>query len=532
MTADGSVAAGAAVVDALVQAGVAQVVVSPGSRSAPISVAAARRELQGGLQLFVRVDERSAGFLALGMAKASGRPAAVVCTSGTAAANLLPAVVEARYSGVPVVIITADRPPELRGRGASQTIAQVGMFDTYVLGSQELPDPAESADGVGAVAAATRSAVALAARARGPVHLNAPLRAPLVGATPPRSDAPPEPAVAGTDRGAAAPRVDLDVLPPRGAIVAGDIDVWDRRTRGEVAELGARLGWPIVWEATSGLSSAPTAVPDSTRLLADPQRRQRLQAQIVITVGPFGLDRGVLAFIGEADRHIAVRLRPRTDPPDPLGTAERVLDAVPLGRTDPDDEWLRLWRDAAAAMPDRSGPTAEIAAVAEAVRTGMSESDLLVVAPSLAIRAAAAGSGPGPMALANRGVNGIDGVVSTAWGAATVWRGGRTVALLGDLALLHDQNGLLVPTAEERPDLTFVVVDNNGGGIFGQLEQGAAEYADVFERVFGTPHDRDLTDVLRAAAVPSVAADAPAAVAAAVGNASPGVSAVMVRVGR
>jgi 2-succinyl-5-enolpyruvyl-6-hydroxy-3-cyclohexene-1-carboxylate synthase len=537
-----AVVSGAALVDALVANGVGDMVLSPGSRSAPVSVAAARRERQGRLRLQVRVDERSAAFVALGIAKASGVPAAVVCTSGTAAANLLPAIVEARYSGAPLVVITADRPPELRGRGASQTIDQVGMFDRYALGSQELPaDPDPDT-----LLAAVESAVGLARRARGPVHLNLPLRAPLVGPTPEPTSvglggrqspvgsvgglaaaaAPPSPVAGSGD----AP--DLGGLPPHGVIVAGDIDVWDRRSRQQIADLAQQLGWPIVWEATSGLASAPTAVPDSCRLLADAARRELLRADAVITVGPFGLDRGVLEFVRSAKRHIAVRLRPRTDPPDPLATAQRVLDAVPSAHTQVDPTWVQRWRAAADSLPAVAGPGADMAAVVAATRSALTAADLLVLAPSLAIRAAATGSGPVSAVLANRGVNGIDGVVSTAWGAATAWRGGRTVALVGDLALLHDLNGLLVPGGEPRPDLTLVVADNDGGGIFGQLEQGAADYADVFERVFGTPHGRDLRQVLTAAGVPTVAVRDPDGVAAAVSASPRGVHAVLVRVGR
>lgn len=171
-----SVAAGVEVVTELIDAGVRHVVLSPGSRSAPLALALAQAELEAHVQLHVRVDERSAGFLALGIAKVSGEPVAVVCTSGTAVANLLPAVVEARYSGVPLVVITADRPPELRGRGASQTIDQVDIFGVFPLASRDLPVPGDVHWDSGAVARLTHTA----RRARGPVHINVPLRPPLV----------------------------------------------------------------------------------------------------------------------------------------------------------------------------------------------------------------------------------------------------------------------------------------------------------------------------------------------------------------
>ena len=182
-TPDASVAAGVAVVTALIESGVRHVVVSPGSRSAPLARALAQAERDGLLTLHVRVDERSAGFVALGIAKVSGHPVAVVCTSGTAVANLLPAVVEARYGGVPIVVLTADRPPEMRGRGASQTIDQVDIFGSFPLASRDLPVPQDTDWPEHLV----HDLVATAARARGPVHLNLPFRPPLVGPLPPRA---------------------------------------------------------------------------------------------------------------------------------------------------------------------------------------------------------------------------------------------------------------------------------------------------------------------------------------------------------
>lgn len=487
------------IVDTLLAEGVRRLVLSPGSRSAPVAVAAAHREAAGSLDLRVRVDERSGGFLAVGMAKATGRPAAVLCTSGTAVANLLPAVVEARYSGVPLVVLTADRPPELRGRGASQTIDQVGMFDRFVLGSWDLGADAAPADAEQVV----RAAVGLARRGRGPVHINTAFRPPLVDREGADQPAAADPRTAVDDAAPPQlPRPHLGGVPSRGVIIAGDIDVWDETTRAHVAATAASLGWPIVPEATSGLAGAPTAVPGAAALLADPAVRERLQPDLVITVGPFGMDRGVLGLVRAADRHIAVRLRPRTDPPDPLDTAEQVLDAFPSADGQPDPTWVQLWRSSAAHCPPPRGPMSDMVALLGVVQSALTPDDLLVLAPSLAIRAAAHRTGPGPAVLANRGANGIDGVVSTAWGAASVWQRGRTVAVLGDLALLHDQNGLLVPRVEERPDLTYVVADNNGGGIFHTLEQGAPEFAGIFERVFATPHDRDPAAALAAAGIP------------------------------
>ncbi|MFN8125417.1 MAG: 2-succinyl-5-enolpyruvyl-6-hydroxy-3-cyclohexene-1-carboxylic-acid synthase [Candidatus Nanopelagicales bacterium] len=489
-----SVAAGSAVIAALRDAGVRHLVVSPGSRSAPLARAAAAAEMAGTMALHVRLDERSAGFLAVGLAKGSGSPVAVMCTSGTAVANLVPAVVEARYAGVPLVVVTADRQPELRGRGAAQTIDQVDIFGRFPLVSRDLPLPDDSDWSARPVA----ELVATAVRARGPVHLNLPLRPPLVGPVVELSEQPGDPADP-TWRSPERPRL---TTAARGAFLVGDLDIQDDVVRDQIRTEAARRGWPIIAEASSGLLGQPGVVPGGTAALGDAATAERLRPQIVITVGPFGLDRGVIDWLRSADRHVSVRLRPRTDPPDPLRSAESVLAAVPYVDADADESWTQAWAEAAGPAPEGWG----MGLIAATVWSQLTPDDLLVVASSSAIRALAASArGPGPRVLANRGANGIDGLVSTAWGAA-VAHGGRTVALLGDLAFLHDTNGLLVPSVEVRPDLTYVVADSNGGAIFAGLEQGAPEYADTFERIFTTPHDRDLRALLEVHGVPTTAA--------------------------
>lgn len=488
---------GEEIVSALIAAGIAGAVLSPGFRSAPLSVSTARHAVAGDLDLLVRIDERSAAFAALGWAKVTGQPTVVMCTSGTATANLYPAIVEARYSGAPLVVVTADRPPQVRGSGASQTIDQVGMFDQFVLGSTDLP--AELSAGEAAVA--VRAAVLLASRARGPVHLNVPFTPPLVADEPMATPAP-EPI--GSATAEAAPTGEpknLGELPARGVIVVGDLDLTDRQIRERITAAATDWGWPILAEPTAGLQDAATVIPGAAGFLNDPQMRAELRPDFVVSVGPFGLSRAVLGLVRESQRHVAVRLRPRTDPPDPLRTAEEVLASFPSGTVTVDDSWLAQWRTAAAQPRQRSAPVTSMMAVAQQIWTELSATDLLVVGPSLPIRAMEECTGSGPAVLANRGANGIDGVVSTAWGAAHAWSSGRTVALLGDLTLLHDQNGLLVPDTEPKPDLTLVIADNNGGGIFGQVEANAPGNQDVFERVFGTPHDRDLVQMLTAAGV-------------------------------
>lgn len=509
-----AVAAGAAVITALTDCGVRHVVVSPGSRSAPLARAAAAAEQRGDLVLHVRLDERSAGFLALGLAKVSGEPVAVMCTSGTAVVNLTPAVVEARYAGVPLVVITADRPPELRGRGASQTIDQIDVFGRFPLAARDLPVPTDDDWS----AAPVRELVATARRSSGPVHLNLPLRPPLVGpVTAMIGDSEPS-----SRRPTSEPR-EL-VGEPRGAFLVGDLDLADDPIRQSILQQARLLGWPVIAEASSGLLGQPGVVPGGTATLADEVLRERLAADLVITVGPFGLDRSVMRWLRLARRHVAVRLRPRTDPPDPWDSAESVVDGVPLVvGVEPDPTWMQEW--AGLVGPDPSGWGIE--EVAATVWQTLTPDDLLVVASSSAIRAlAAVARGPGPRVLANRGANGIDGLVSTAWGAA-VAHGGRTVALLGDLAFLHDTNGLLVPESEPRPHLTYVVADNNGGGIFAGLEQGAPEYSDTFDRIFGTPHDRDLVALISSHRVHATSVTEATGLSAALAEPGPGVTAVV-----
>ena len=512
-----SVRAGAAVVAALRAGGVQHIVVAPGSRSAPVARAAAAAEAAGDLDLHVRLDERSAGFLALGLAKASGSPAAVVCTSGTAVANLFPAVVEARNAGVPLAVITTDRPPDRRGRGAPQTIDQVDIFGRYPLLSVDLPLPLDDDWSAAAVTDFTLAA----SRMRGPVHLNLPLRPPLVGPVPE--------VVAPVPKAA-----DLDAVPPvelpgaaRGAVLVGDLDVRDDELRAAVLALASDHGWPVIAEASSGLLGAPGVVDGSTAALSDPAFRARVVPDLLLTVGPFGLTRGVMAWVTSAKRHVSVRVRPRTDPPDPLDTAEAILPTLPRFsgvRRDPD--WSVAWE-----LPLPVASEWGLDRVAAEVWAALTPDDLLLVAASRSIRElAAVATGSGPRVIANRGANGIDGLVSTAWGAADVWPG-RTVALLGDLALLHDTNGLLVPTTERRPDLTYVVADDNGGGIFSTLEQGDPRYSDTFDRVFGTPHDRDLAALLELHGVPTTRVADATALARALrrpgGSSGAGVAAVL-----
>ena len=588
-----------ALVAELVRQGVGDVVLSPGSRSAPLAFEVLRLDRAGRIRLHVRLDERSAGFLALGLAKGSGRPVAVICTSGTAVANLAPAVVEASYSAVPLVVVTADRPVESRGVGSPQTIDQVQFFGAMVrffadLGADGRFDPDDLGGPERAARASAGAAVAAALGTRpgvqavsvgtgvvhaGPVHLNVGFRLPLVPdpgddpavgpvgqpasapadalveapadgmalgrastAFPPRSRRPP---LRGCDHHDLSEV--LGEVPTRGVILVGDLPSTSLRGQHQwLAALAEAAGWPIISEPSANLHGAVTALGHGVLVLASVRFLDSHVPDLVVTVGQFGLSRPTMELVRRSALHIAIELPTvGREVCDPLRSADRVLAGIPLPPSDmtPDPAWLAGWRAADDAAADvvaaQLGAQATLTGSAVAARVWHRAPDdgLLLVAASWPVRQveAFAGRRQGLRVIGNRGANGIDGLVSTAWGAALAHQaqgGGPAVALLGDLAFLHDHNGLLAGPDEPRPDLVVVVLDNDGGGIFHQLEQGRPEHSGSFERLFGTPQGRDLVAVAESAGVPAVAVTDLAGVDAAVADAvsSGGVRAVVARV--
>jgi 2-succinyl-5-enolpyruvyl-6-hydroxy-3-cyclohexene-1-carboxylate synthase len=468
-----STALATVLVDELVGGGVREAVLCPGSRNAPLSFALNDADRDGRLRLHVRIDERTAGFLALGLAKASGLPVPVVTTSGTAAVNLHPAVVEADYSRVRLVVLTADRPVEMHGTGANQTIDQVNLYGGSVRYFHELTT------GEGTSVGRWRNVVdlALGHAQGGPVHLNLAFREPLVP-DPDQSWREPldaEPEVERVHKGGQRDWGYADLVAGgRTVVVAGDQALADARG---LAEAG---GWPLFAEPSSGHRAGPNALAAYRLLLG----RLGDGVQRVIVAGRPTLSRPVTQLLARTDLEV---LRLRDDPrtPDVIGTL--------------DPEWLRGWQDADRAA--RSAVDRVLAAepvtglsVAQLIAASVPSDGLLVAGSSSSIRdldLAEPWAEP-PLVLANRGVSGIDGTVSTAVGAALAHGGGPAYALMGDLTFLHDSTGLVIGPGEPRPDLTIVVVNDDGGGLFTLLEQGAPEHAAVFERVFGTPHGADL----------------------------------------
>ncbi|MBL0746083.1 2-succinyl-5-enolpyruvyl-6-hydroxy-3-cyclohexene-1-carboxylic-acid synthase [Nocardioides baculatus] len=487
------------VATALRGAGVREVVVAPGSRNAPLSFALfdAQRPTtttEPGLRLHTRMDERTAAFLALGLAKTSGRPAAVVCTSGTAVANLFPAVMEAAHAGVPLVVVTADRPARLRGTGANQTTNQVGLFGTFA----PTLDVAAGQDGA---ELDELLAFLRADDGQRTVHLNIQLDDPLL------------PDDGGWDGGErpewavtlqAPARDELRLEPgPRTVVVAGDDAGPPAR------QLAEKAGWPLLAEPSSGCRTGDSVIR-TYRLLLDGDLGPRVER--VVVFGHPTLSRPVARLLARDDVEVVAVRHPGIWPDRPFAVAAEA-DRVDVAGPD-DPAWAAAWheadRDTSRAL-DRllaAEPDLTPHEVAGAVSRALPRGGLLVVGASNPVRdldlmVAPYEVGGRRKVIANRGLAGIDGTISSAIGAALGRpQSSRALALMGDVTFLHDTTGLFLAPREERPDLTIVVVNDDGGSIFATLEQGAPAYADRFDTLFGTPHGVDLASLCAAARVP------------------------------
>ncbi|MGN0063614.1 MAG: 2-succinyl-5-enolpyruvyl-6-hydroxy-3-cyclohexene-1-carboxylic-acid synthase [Nocardioides sp.] len=476
----------------LLAGGVREYVLAPGSRNAPLAFALADAADAGLLRLHTRIDERTAGFLALGLTKV-GRRAAVVCTSGTAVANLHPAALESAHSGVPTVFLTADRPASLRGTGASQTTDQTGVFGELV----QFHDVGEPGD----VSAAGAAVVAGAVQLR-PVHLNVQFSGLLVPED--RWQPAPVPVVAVEPPPAPTPYE----LPsgPRTVVVAGDdAGSWSR-------VLAERAGWPLLAEPTSAARRGDHAVR-TYRLLLETELGAAVER--VVLAGHPTLSRPVSALLERADVEV-VSVPPRgcwPTRPFPVAREEAALAAPADGPSAADEEWLAVWRSADRTLGrqiDRllaSEPDLTPHEVARTVGAAVPEGGLLWVGASNPIRdldlmMAPTSVGARRKVVANRGLAGIDGTLSSAVGAALGRPGPQAYALVGDVTFVHDLTGLVTGTDQERPDLTVVVVNDDGGSIFTTLEQGAPQYADRYDRLFGTPHGVDLASACAAVRIP------------------------------
>jgi 2-succinyl-5-enolpyruvyl-6-hydroxy-3-cyclohexene-1-carboxylate synthase len=531
-----STAFGITFCDELARCGLREVVIAPGSRSTPLAMAFSDLEQQGRVRLHVRIDERSASFTALGLAKMSRRPVAVLCTSGTAAANFHPAVVEADESGVPLLVLTADRPPELRSTGANQVIDQMKLYGSAVRWFCEAGVP-ERRPGMNAYwrslacrawALASGSGGGLA----GPVHLNLPFREPLTpeltgsageqdwpdsldgrpddspwtrfhGSMGPGGTGGGQPPVAGGLGGV--PPVEINTV-EKGVLVCGNGD--DEAAVAELAGLAEQAGWPVLAEPSSGARHGPNALSAYQYLLATPEFVAAHRPDVLVSAGRPGLSRAQLAFLGgPAGRHVVIGPGPgRWADPQRAATdvAARIrLGGFPAGTT----AWLEEWRradDAARRAVDRvldQDDRLTEPRLARDLVQGLPEDSLLWAGSSMPVRDLDCHGAPRAdlRILASRGASGIDGTVSAAIGAALAYSG-PAFALIGDLAFLHDAPGLALGPDEPRPDLCLIVVNNDGGGIFSALEQAA--FGRSFERLFATPHGAGLDHLAAAFGLP------------------------------
>jgi 2-succinyl-5-enolpyruvyl-6-hydroxy-3-cyclohexene-1-carboxylate synthase len=575
---------------ALAGGGMQHVVLSPGSRSTPLAIAAGRT---AGLRTWVQLDERCAAFFALGVAKASGQAVALVCTSGTAAANYLPAIAEAHHARTPLLVLTADRPPELRDWGAGQTIDQTGLYGRYPRWAAEVPIPMRGED-------ALRYARRLAARAMdeamgfsaGPVHLNWPFREPLEPLAAPAargaSGVSGPPGASGVLSAAGASGGPIEVPEPladedpglrfsharpeargedveellervrryeRGILCVGPLDVGDeqRAEWTEAVRAFARAsGWPVLADPASGLRAGGSAAPVLTfgdAITRAPGFASRMRPEIVLRLGDTPVSKAQRLWLEAASPDEVWWLDEGGQWGEPSHRATRVvrggsaslLAAVaralpgPLRST---SAWLRGFERAEAAAREALDAFLEAdlrdsglsgLALVRRLAAALPAGGRLFASNSMSIRLLdlAFPARPDPIrVLVNRGASGIDGITSTALGvAATSAPGQRTLLLTGDLAFLHDLGGLWL-AARETLDLTIVVLDDDGGGIFSFLPVARQGAAGDFDRLFTTPHGLDLSRAAALFGLEGVRVESDAGLAAALERsfATPGVS--------
>jgi 2-succinyl-5-enolpyruvyl-6-hydroxy-3-cyclohexene-1-carboxylate synthase len=462
------------IVRQIIEAGITDVVISPGSRNAPLSFAFFAASQKGLIKLHTRIDERTAAFFALGLAKASGRAVPIVCTSGTAVANYHPAVLEAHHTNTPLLVLTADRPARLRKTGANQTTEQARIFGKSVR---------YFADISGAVFPMELPLYSLAS---GPVHLNIQFEEPLAA----DSDS------TWLDEIKIAPRnikstkapSSLKVKSERAVLVVGH----DRGgfTTEEVDTFAAQLGLPVISEDPLSLKNS---IAHASLFLTSTSITKELTPKTAIVIGRTTLSRSINNFVASANKQIVIDSRIATVDTD--RNADKRFTQIPtLESNEADIEWLERWQK----FSDRTGKELEKITqwsepvLARTIATNIKNGTTLFVSSSRPIRdiEAFASARSGIETFANRGLAGIDGNISTALGIATART--STVAVLGDLSFLHDLTGLI---HTEKPNLLLIVVDNNGGGIFSTL---AHRGSDGFESIFGTPHNLDLAAVATA----------------------------------
>jgi 2-succinyl-5-enolpyruvyl-6-hydroxy-3-cyclohexene-1-carboxylate synthase len=472
------------------------------------------------LAVHVVHDERVAGFVALGLGL-DGTPAALLCTSGTAAANFHPAVVEAGLSDVPMLVLTADRPPELRGVGAPQTIDQLELFGRAVRWFHDTPVPDEADPSSWRPVAQRAFAIA----ASGPVHLNLPFREPLLG------EVGEIPAPVG------------EPLPvPRGITVSGPIGEQFDKQRGviivggrhgldpqAIEALAVRLGWPLLADPLSGCRSGEHSIAGFDSLLRHAEFARAHAPEVVVRIGRPPASKVLTQWVLAAGAPVLQVGGPGVIDPDHNVAKFCCLDDLAALHGAPDTPWMARWRHADdradSVMRDYFGDgKLTEPATARVLAERLPDDAVLVVASSMPVRDLEWFGGRRARAHANRGANGIDGVISTALGVALTGR--PTVVWVGDIAFVHDSNSL-VSITERSADLRVVVADNRGGGIFSFLPQASALDAARFEQLFGTPHDTDIEALAAAHGVAAGTVEHAAELADAIARPGPNVTRVV-----
>lgn len=463
----------------ILEAGVSDVVISPGSRNAPLSLAFYQASKRGLINLHVRIDERTAAFFALGIAKASGRPVPIVCTSGTAVANYHPAVLEASHTNLPLLVMTADRPASLRRTGANQTTEQARIFGRAVRYFADISGSAYPME------------LPFHSLQSGPVHLNIQFEEPLIG---------------DNDESWLE---NLSINSPKVFNRKGAGTFYTKSTRGvlvighdrgglsveAVKDFSRALGWPIVAEDPLTFEQA---ISHASIFLTSRTISEELTPDTVVVIGRTTLSRSINAFIKTSRKEIVIDPRIATVDSDRLAS-QKFLQLPELQVSSIDSDYLQKWQkysQRTAKLVSEISQWSE-ALIAREIASGLSDGTSLFISSSRPIRdlEGFATARTGIETFANRGLAGIDGNISTALGIASMRS--ATVAVLGDLGFLHDLTGLI---HQEKINLKIFVINNDGGGIFSTLPQrGVAG----FEEVFGTPHGKDLSDIARAIGVPA-----------------------------
>ena len=462
------------VVRQIIESGVTDVVISPGSRNAPLSLAFFAAAEQRLITVHIRIDERTAAFFALGVIKATGRPVAIVCTSGTAVANYHPAVLEAHHTNAPLLVLTADRPVMLRKTGANQTTEQARIFGKAVRYFADVDGPVYPME------------LPLDSLRMGPVHINLQFDEPLL----------PDDSGDWLSEIATAPKsfvnrtksATLRLVGARGVVVIGH----DRGGLSveEITEFTKVLGWPVIAEDPL---SFPDAVAHAAIFLSSQEIRSTLIPQSVLVIGRTTLSRSINAFIKSSPIQYVVD--PRTATVDTDRQADRIFTSLPdLQGVIQSDDWIATWNKVAERTKKlvASLDGWNEAVIARTIAAAIPNDTALFVSSSRPIRDLEGFALPrgGVVTYANRGLAGIDGNISTALGIAYAHK--ATIAVLGDLSFLYDLTGLI---NKEEINCRFIVINNDGGGIFSTLPQRGSH---GFETLFGTPHGLNPADIAKA----------------------------------